>query len=375
MADEIVAPDNAEVTIASETTETPVSVAAPEPEAKPAEPAEPKSRSDIIRDAMKASRDGTLRGQHAARQPREQGKFAGAPAQQTPAQQTPVQQAAPTPDRPPLIKSLRKDLEQHWNAAPRELVEAFAKREADFERGQQTWQQKVQAAESVLEQFKPYEWMLRNEGTTPDRAIAPLLQTAAILRTGTPAQKAQSVAQVMQQFGIPMEHVQSVMGTGQAQIDPAYNSLSAQVQHLQQAWQQTQQQQEQANQARALSAIQQFAADPAHSFFEQVQDKMLALLQTPQLIGPDVHLMSEREKLKAAYDLAVKLDPNIASQIAAQQQAESQRQVQAKAQQAAQAARAAAVQVKGAPGAPIQTSVNPNDRASVIRNALRAAAS
>lgn len=347
--------------------------AAPVVPVEPVKPAVPETRREALERALK---NPTRRGQHAAFQPRsEVGKFApGAP--QKPAEApAPV---APPIQRPALLKSLKKDLEPHWNNAPPELLNAFAQREADFERGATEWKSKTEQASAVLDQFKPYEWILRNEGTTPQAAIGPLLQTAALLRTGSPQQKAQSVAQMMQQFGIPLEHIQSVFG-GQsnaqppAGMDPQYSALHQQVQTLTQTLQQTKQQQEQALLDRSMTAIQQFASDPSNQYFPQVQDRMLALLQTPQLLGQDVHLMSEREKLKVAYDAAVRLDSTLAGQVLAQQQAQIQQQAREKAQAAANTAKAAAVQVTGAPGSPLPASVNPNDRRSVIANALRSA--
>lgn len=348
-------------------TETP---AAPEaPVSAPTEPAssEPKTRADTIRDALNKPSN---RGKHAAYQPREQGKFApGSP--NVPKEQAPEQPQAPS--RPALLKSLKKELEPHWNAAPPELLQAFAQREADFEKGAETWKSKAAQADALLNEFQPYEWLLRQEGATPQNAIRPLLQTAALLRTGTPAQKAQAVAQTMQQFGVPLEHITAMFGHGEQSpvMDPNYNALAQQVQELRQYFAQTTQQQQAAQQQRAETVIQQFAADPANTHFAQVQDQMIALLQAPHLLGQDFHVLSERERLQRAYDAALRLDPNLSQQVIAQQQAELQRQQREKAQQAANVAKAAAVQVKGAPGAPLSPQVNPTDRASVIRNALR----
>lgn len=343
---EVVAPDTAVETGEVKPVETP-----PAEAAKPAE-----SRRDVLERAFKSPSN---RGKHASLQPREQGKFSGPPA-------------APV-ERPPLLKSLKKELEQHWNAAPPELLQAFAQRESDFEKGATSWKTKTEQADAVLKQFEPYQWMLQNEGATPQTAIAPLLQTAAILRTGTPAQKAQSVAQVMQQFGIPLEHIAAMFGHGPQQpaLDPQYNALAQQVQSLQMA----QRQQEQMQNQRVLSVIEQFAADPKNTHFGALQPKILALLQSQDLLGQDLSGLSEREKLQLAYDTAVRLDPQISSQVAAQQQAQQQEQLRAKAQAAVSTAKAAAVQVKGAPGAPLQTTVNPNDRRSVIANAMRALSS
>lgn len=354
-------------------TTTAIETPAPVESAAPVEnaaPAEPTTRRETLEKAMKAAKDGTLRGQHAARQPREQGKFApGTPAPE-------VKPITEPKARPALLKSLKRELEPHWNNAPQELVEAFAEREAAFERGAAQWQPKAQMADAILEQFKPYEWILKAEGATPQTAIAPLLQTAALLRTGTPQQKAQSVAQMIQQFNIPLDHLQAYLGGQQPAADPN-SHLVQEVNNLKQMLFQTTQQQEQVQNQRAMTVIQQFASDPKNAHFEAVRDKMTVLLQAPdvlmQLTGQDINYMSERERLQLAYDTALRSDPSISQQVLAQQQADSQRQVRERAQAAVHTARQAAVQVTGAPGSPLASSVNPTDRRSLIANALRAA--
>jgi hypothetical protein len=91
---------------------------------------------------------------------------------------------------------------------------------------------------------------------------------------------------------------------------------------------------------------------------------MLQLLQAPQVLG-DTSQMSEREKLQLAYDTAVRLDPQLAQSLYAQQQQQSQAQAQV------QRARTAAVSVRGAPGGSASPVINQTDRRAVIANALR----
>jgi hypothetical protein len=339
MENEVVAPDTIDPT-------------PPEPEIKTetveVEPkAEPLSRADVIREALKKD----------TKEPRE-ARAEKAPKFPTPEKQEKVQ----TPDMP---KSLKLEMKAHWEKAPPELRQAIAQREADFERGINNYKQRDQEAKSITDLFQPYEWMLRNEGSTPAAAITPLLQTAALLRTGTPQQKSHAVAQIIQQYSIPMEHVQSYLGGEQPQSagDPAYNQLAQQVQQLTQHITQSQYEAQKQNENRALSVIQQFASDPANAHFEAVQDRMLQLLQAPSILG-DTSNMGEREKLQLAYETAVRLDPSISQQLFAQQQQNLQSQNQA------QRAKAAAVQVRGAP-APSMSAVTTTDRRAVIANALR----
>ena len=346
MENEVVAPD---------TTETP----APETPAveTPQASSEPQSRADTIREAL--TKTPTNRGKHAASQPREGGKF----APKFPTAETQAPQMAARAEMP---KSLRLELKEHWEKAPAELQQAFAQRDADYEKGISTYKQRDAEARAITEQFAPYEWILRNENTTPAQAIAPLLQTAALLRTGTPQQKSQAVAQMIQQFQIPLEQVAAYFG-GEAppqQPDSHYNQLAQQVQQLTAHITQSQYEAQKTNENRALSVIQQFASDPANAHFEAVQDRMLSLLQAPQVLG-DISHMSEREKLQVAYDTAVRLDPQLAQSLYAQQQQSYA------AQNQVQKAKQAAVQVRGAPGAAISGAVNQMDRRAVIANALR----
>jgi len=350
MENEVVAPDTVD-TPAPET---------PAVEAPQSAPAEPQSRADTIREAL--TKTPTNRGKHAASQPREGGKF----APKFPTDQTQAPQMADKP-RAEMPKSLRLELKEHWEKAPPELQQAFAQRDADYEKGITSYKQRDAEARAITEQFAPYEWILRNENSTPAQAIGPLLQTAALLRTGTPQQKSQAVAQMIQQFQIPLDQVAAYFG-GEAppQQDSHYNQLAQQVQQLTQHITQSQYEAQKQNENRALSVIQQFASDPANAHFEAVQDRMLSLLQAPQVLG-DVSNMSEREKLQLAYDTAVRLDPQLAQSLFAQQQQSYA------AQNQVQKARQAAVQVRGAPGGAVSGPVSQSDRRAVIANALRSA--
>jgi len=348
MENEVVAPD----TVETPAPETPTVEA-------PQTAAEPQSRADTIREAL--TKTPTNRGKHAATQPREGGKF----APKFPTDQTQAPQMAEKP-RAEMPKSLRLELKEHWEKAPAELQQAFAQRDADYEKGISTYKQRDAEARAVTEQFAPYEWILRNENTTAAQAIAPLLQTAALLRTGTPQQKSQAVAQMIQRFQIPLDQVAAYFGGAAPpqQQDSHYNQLAQQVQQLTAHITQSQYEAQKQNENRALSVIQQFAGDPANAHFEAVQDRMLSLLQAPQVLG-DISHMSEREKLQIAYDTAVRLDPQLAQGLYAQQQQNYATQNQV------QKAKQAAVQVRGAPGAAISGAVNQTDRRAVIANALR----
>ena len=343
MENEVVAPD----TIDPTPPEPEITTESAEVETK----AEPLSRAEVIREALKKD----------TKEPKE-ARAEKAPKFPTPESKQTDKPAIQAPDMP---KSLKLEMKAHWEKAPPELRQAIAQREADFERGITNYKSRDAEAKAITDLFQPYEWILKNEGATPATAIAPLLQTAALLRTGTPQQKSQAVAQMIQQFQIPLDQVASHFnGQAPQPQDNHYNQLAQQVQQLTQHITQSQYEAQKQNESRALSVIQQFAADPANAHFEAVQDRMLTLLQAPNILG-DTGLMSEREKLQLAYDTAVRLDPQLAQSLYAQQQQATQAQAQV------QRARTAAVSVRGAPGGSANPVINQTDRRAVIANALR----
>ena len=374
--------DNNSAPAVEEVTQTPApeapapAPATPAPEAAPAEPKEPKepmSRRDMIAKAM-AEVPQNKRGQHAAFQPREQGKFApgkpevpqdSAPKQNLGTVDAPKQNLG-TVDRPPMVKSLKKELEAHWNNAPPELTKAWVEREAAIERFHSESKQKLAVADELLNEFRPYEWILRNENATPAMAIRDLLKTGAILRTGTPEQKAQHLALAARQFGVPLDLVSAYAQGQQPQQDTAYQQLYEKLNQLEQQLTNTGQQ-------RAMSAIQQFAADPANAHFDRLQGEIIDILHSPNLSAKAGinDGMSEMERLSKAYQAALRYDPELSAQAIAQQQAAQAEAQRKQAAEAALKAKQTAVQVRGAPGAPLPAAVDPTDRREVIRNALR----
>lgn len=325
---------------------------APAPEAAPA--IDPTDRRALVKQAFVAQ---TNRGKHAVNQPRVDGKFAGPP-------QLPAQQAQPVvpvgPTRPAMPKAYKLEHQKHWDAIPQEFAAAVHQRELDAEKGIVPLKQRAQEADELLSEFKPYEMLLKAEGSTPKQAIGSLLQTAALFRTGTPVQKAQSVAGIIRQFGIPLELLQQALSgqtPPQPAIDPQYSRLAQTVEQLQQ-------QQLQQEERRSIAAIQEFASHPEHVHFDVVQERMLALLSSPHVLGVDVSTMTDQQKLKVAYDTAIRLDPALSAQAVASQQAQEQTVAQV------QKANNAAVQVKGAPASGPAAATDPTDRRATIKNAM-----
>lgn len=335
----------------------PIEQAAPAPEVK----SDPKDRRNTIREALIAS--GAIVPKDAQRNRDDKGKFA-------PVQQQATQQGAAIPaviERPKMPKSLPKELEPLWAQAPDELAKAFLKRDQDAEKGVREWSAKYKQAEPILNEFKPYEQLMANVGTNPVAVIRNLLPTMAILRTGSPGEKARAVAQAMADNGIPFEHLAQVMQgqTPQAQGSPQVAHLLQEINQLKQNFQGVQQSAAQADTARLTTIADNWGK--AKPYYQVLTPHMAHIMQSGEMQETDDmgNPKSEDQLLDEAYNLAIERFPALSQ--AAQQQAQRQRDTQM-----AQQARGAALQVKGAPGAPISANqIDPNDRRGLIAAQIR----
>jgi hypothetical protein len=267
------------------------------------------------------------------------------------------QAAAPSEVSPPDDKPVEPAQQQtaaidaptSWNAAARDLFtkadpalrEYIAKRDAEQQAGvaklKQTYESKAAFAERMWGEIAPYEQLLRQEGTTPDRAVASLMRTAATLRTGSSEQKATALAQVARQYGIDIGHVAHIAQTPQAGPDPAVYSIQQELAQVKATLAQRQQMEAQAQQQSLISEVEAFKPFAPH--FDAVREDMAAILAS-----------GRATTLQEAYDRAVWMNPETRAKVQAETQAKADQE--RKAAQTAQVAKAknAAVSVTGAPG-------------------------
>jgi hypothetical protein len=293
-----------------------------------------------------------------ADQPDGKGQVPGAPG--TPPVAAPVQ---PQADRMPA--GIPATVREVWGQLPPAVREYTAQREMQV---QQVLSQSA-FARNAVQQFQqivaPYQQAIQIEaGGDPLRAVQGLLDTAARLRFGTTAEKAQTLAQLVNAYGVDITALDSALvGAPMPQqqgFDP--NAVQQAVQQqlapfFQQA-QQRRQQQEQQVVGAVKSEIGTFAADKANEFFDDVRDLMADVVELAERQGYTMDL-------KHAYDRACLLHPEVSKVILARQQGQNARNLTT----AAQRAKAAAVGVTGA--APVG---NPDPaEPSTVRDAIEAA--
>jgi hypothetical protein len=244
---------------------------------------------------------------------------------------------------PPAVKAEVTRIENDTKAALREAAQARAFNQ-EFHRA-----------------VSPYMATIQSEGSNPAQFIGGLLQTAQALRTAPPAHKAQLVANIVRQFGVPIEALDSALAGGplpqgqqggqqQGEFrDPRFDEFLGSL--------------EQAKQQRQQTIAQQAAADidefqKSAEFLPDVKEHMSVLL----------HAAAQRRQsmtLQQAYDKACWADEEIRGILQKRGAAQAANASQASTQRA----RAASMSVRSKPA----TAAPPAAKSGGVEDDVRAA--
>lgn len=231
---------------------------------------------------------------------------------------------------------------ERWASLPPDVQEEIYRRERDTAVAIQQGAEGRRFAESFHKAIEPYRAVMAAEGATdPIQTVQNLMQTVTGLRMGTPIQKADIVARIINVYGVDIPTLDSLLSGNsdpkvqqQSELDRLLAERMApyeQFMRQQQIQQQTQQQQVF---QQAASVVEQFAAQNEFLDDPEIANSMADLLEMSANRGRSM-------TIQQAYDQAVRLHPEI-SKIVDQRTA-------AKAAQSVAAAKAASSSVKGSP--------------------------
>lgn len=288
-------------------------------------------------------------------------------AAEEPAKPEKPEQAAPA-GKPPA--GWGPAAREQWGKLPAEVQREVAKREREtaqvLERSAQERKQAEgarQLASEFVSAVRPFEAMIRAEGSNPIQAVDNLLRTAYQLRTAPPAHKAQLVAAMCKQFGVPLDALDAALA-GQA---PAQGQPQAQPQQYAQPTPPKAQEfrdprldqllarQEQMLHQQYRSETDKFAED--HEFYADVAADMADFVEAAAKRKVDL-------SLEDAYNRAIALHPEIQQVIQQRAAVKSAATVQA----ATQRAKAAASSVKPHPAQAAPSASGPKS----LRDQLKA---
>lgn len=221
---------------------------------------------------------------------------------------------------------------EHWAGLPDDLKATIAKRESEIQNRLNETTQERQLANNFQELVNPFQGMFQAQGVDTFQGIHNTLQLAAQLQMGSPMQKAQAAANIIQQFGVDINTLDDlIVGNipAAAQSNPQIEQLQAQIGQMQQFIQQQQygqQQQFQAQQQQINQETEQFMSQ--NEFANDLRNEMADFMDLAQRQGQQIDL-------KTAYNRALASRPDI-------QQVVQNRQTSQNSQQALQNANRAA---------------------------------
>jgi hypothetical protein len=243
-----------------------------------------------------------------------------------------------------------------------DIQEEIDRREKEIEQGLRMSSDNRRFKEQFDQLTQPYQQFFAAEGAQPIDGFKNYLQTAAALRVGSPAQKAQIVAGIIQQFGVPIETLDSLLSgniqTSQQAPDPILQTVQQQLAPIQQFMQQFQQRQQEVQQKtnqQLEQELESFFSDPNFEFANDLRHEIADVLELSANRGQQISLHD-------AYNRATLLHPEIAKVIADRKLKQAAQSQSAAAQQAANAA----VSVRGdAPSQSGNTANHDNLRSSL----------
>lgn len=239
-----------------------------------------------------------------------------------------------------------------WAKAPDNIRAEVLKREQDMHQALTRHDGELNLGRQMKEVVTPYLATIQAEGGTPVTAVASLLNTAHILRTGTPEQKRAIIINTAKQFNI------DIASQEEEYVDPTIAQLQreiAQLRELANPQVIENRLRERFEGDRVQSDISAFASDPAHVHFETVKPLMASILNAGQA-----------KDLKEAYDMACMANPQVRSTLEAAKAAE----LEAKRKQEIANKKRAASSITGSPAVSSNSKVtNPK---STVEDDLRA---
>jgi hypothetical protein len=288
--------------------------------------------------------EGRTRDEHGRFAAKETAEAAHPGARPDPAAGSPAVEPGAEPPaalKPPISwKALAREA---WAELPAAVQAEVSRREREIDQRLNESAEMRKMGERLAQVAEPFREFIAAEGSDPVTAAHNMFQTAAQLRVGTPGQKAQLIAHLVNQFGVDVQLLdRSLAGQGipQQAMQPQQPLHDPRLDQLLAARAVARAAKDAEVQANADQEVASFGE--GHEFFEDVREVMADLVESAQRRGQNL-------SLEQAYEKACRIDDGISAILSQRAQA----QAAATTQQRTAAARRAASSVRGNPaGAP-----------------------
>jgi hypothetical protein len=230
----------------------------------------------------------------------------------------------------------RAEIREKWGAVPPEIQAEIHKREREVLRLLNESTADRRFVDEFAKTVDPYKHYMQLEGGDPLRAFGDYLKTTAILRAGTPMEKANALAAAALQFGVDVRLLDQSLtaylgGQPQAAAQQAYGPAQFQdprVDQLLAGLQQRQEAQQRAISHSVAEEMETFASDNKHEFFDDVRRLMGDILEVSANQGVV-------RSLDEAYQIACSMSPEINKVLEQRKLAQQSRTVTGAARRAA----------------------------------------
>jgi len=206
-----------------------------------------------------------------------------------------------TNDKPPV--GWTPENREQWAKLPDAVRKQISKREVEVNKLLQDTSNARKFSSDFYQTIDPYKAMMVAEGaTTPIHAVQNLLQTAATLKMGNKAQKAERMAQLIRHYDIDISELDNVLSTAPQRQQQQAPDINQQVEQLvNQRMAPYEQQQRQQTQQRASQALQRVQGA---EFFNDVRNDMADLIEVATKNGRQM-------TAEDAYRKAVHMNPEV----------------------------------------------------------------
>ena len=211
-----------------------------------------------------------------------------------------------------LPKSWKKEYEEHWKKAPREIQDYIYQREDQFHKGIQQYQGGYQQWNSLMQ---PYQQLLQQHPNVNPVEILQGLFNAHLQLLSAPADQRKTLAaQMMQAYGIDLSGNPQQQGETDPRLGQALEKaarLEARIAQIEGNLTAQQRAAYEAELNKNLSVVEAFASNPKNKYWSEVATDVHRFLSTKAAAD-----------LESAYELACYANPAVRAKILAEQPAD-----------------------------------------------------
>jgi hypothetical protein len=212
---------------------------------------------------------------------------------------TPLGSAEPALKAP---QAWKPEMRERWASLPKEIQAEVLRREKEITAGLGSSAEARRFYEEFSRTIAPYQAHIGAVGGNPLKAFSDYLNTATLLRSGSPSEKANALASAIQEYGIDVAMLDSALAAllrGQA---PASTPGQHQQVFRDPRVDQLLQEREQDLIATTKEEVTAFASDPKNEFFEDVRNEVADWLEYNASRGVKMTIQEAYNKAIAAND-------------------------------------------------------------------------